>query len=157
MSNQTILVLTAGTPPIPAGTLFETEIPVGGGNYSTRRFMYSDIVPTTRLEQLSLDWDSNTPVVAGSSFALLAAQWSSATILSCSATCSGGSFAAAIQINGSAVTGLSAVTVNATPTTTNATGGNTLATGGSVSVAISGVTGTPTNAIIQINLSTSMN
>lgn len=157
MTNETIQALTAGTPPLPAGTLFETEIPIGGGAYSTRSFTYSQIVPATKLEQLSLDWDSNTPVVAGTSYALLASQWSSATITSCSCVCAGGTFAAAIQISGSSVTGLSAVTVTSTPATTTATGGNTLATGGSVSVVISGVTGTPTTAIIQINLSTSVN
>lgn len=157
MSNETIPQITAGSPPIDPGTLFETAIPVGGGAYSTRSFTYSQVVPPTKLEQLSLDWDSNTPVVAGTSYALLASQWASATITSCSCVCAGGSFAAAIMINGSAVTGLSAVTVNATPTTTAASGGNTLATGGSVSVVISGVTGTPTTAIIQINLSTSAN
>ena len=157
MSNEAISQITSGTPPYASGTLLEIAIPVGGGLYSSRSAQYSDLVPQTKLEQLSLDWDSNTPVVAGTSYVLLASQWSSATILSCSCVCASGSFTASIMNSGSAVTGLSAVTVNATPATSNATGGNTLATGGSISVVITSVSGAPTSAIIQINLSTSAN
>ena len=109
----------------------------------------------TKLEQLTINWDSNTPVVADTSLALLASQWTSATILSCTCFCSGGSFIANIQINGASVPGLGAVAVNSTVTTTSATSG-ALTNGASITVIITAVTGTPTNAAIQINLQTSL-
>jgi hypothetical protein len=113
--------------------------------------------PSTKLEQLVVNWDSNTLVANGTFIALLSSQWTSATILSCSCVCTGGSFTANIQINGVSVTGLSAVNVTSTLAKTSATGGNTIPTGGTITGVISGMTGTPNNAAIQLNLQTSFN
>ena len=110
---------------------------------------------STLFQQITVDWDSNTAVVAGTFTALLASQWTSATILSVTTVCTGGTFLANIQVNGASV-GLDAVAVNSAVATTPATSG-TLATGASVMITISGVTGTPTGAAIQINLQTSLN
>jgi hypothetical protein len=112
--------------------------------------------PSTMLQQITIDWDSNTVVAAGTFIALLASQWTSATILSATCICAGGTFTAAILVNGAAVTGLSAIAVSSTLATDPATNG-TVATRASITVTISGVTGTPTSAAIQINLQTSAN
>lgn len=157
MSNERISDIIPGTPPYGGATLVEIAIPAGGGNYSSRSALYSDLVPATMRDQLTIDWDSNTQVAAGTAIALGSSQWASATILSCYCLCVSGSFNVAIEINGTPVTGLGAVAVNGTPATSNATGGNTIATGNSVSVVISGVSGAPTTAVIQINLSRSFN
>jgi hypothetical protein len=63
-----------------------------------------------------------------------------------------GSFTVAIQINGTNVTGLSAVAVSsATTANAVATALNTVATGDKVSAVITGVTGSPTGANLQLN------
>jgi hypothetical protein len=68
----------------------------------------------------------------------------------------GGSFVASIQKTGVPVTGLSAVGVSSSPANLLTTAGNTLATGDSITVGVTGVVGSPTNAAIQINLQTSL-
>jgi len=111
--------------------------------------------PQTKLEQLTIDWDSNTPVVASTLIALLASQWASAVILSCTGVCAGGSFTAAIMSNGQPVPGLGAVVVSSPAATTPTTSG-ALVNGASITVVISSVVGAPTSAAIQINLQTSL-
>lgn len=108
------------------------------------------------LQQFILDWDSNTPVVAGTSVILLASQWASATVLSATCSCAGGSFTANIEKNGAAITGLGALAVGSTVTTTAATANNTLVKGDSLKLVITVVTGTPETATIQLNLQTSV-
>jgi hypothetical protein len=50
---------------------------------------------------------------------------------------------------------LSAVGISSSPANLPATGGNTLATGDSITVVVTIVVGSPTNAAIQIDLQTS--
>jgi hypothetical protein len=92
MANQRISDLTAGTPPYAGTTLL--ELSVAG---ASRKALLSDLVSTVWLDQWIIDWDSNTPVVAGTSVVLLASQWTSCTILSCTCSCSGGTFTLNIQ------------------------------------------------------------
>ena len=111
----------------------------------------------TMLQPQVVDWDSNTPVANGTFYVVLSALWSSATILSATCICAGGTFTANFQINGVTIPGLGAVAVNSTKTTTPVTS-VTLPTGDAITVVISGVsTPAPTNAAIQINLQTSLN
>lgn len=64
-----------------------------------------------------------------------------------------GSFTTAIKINGTNVTSLSAVTVNSpTPASTAATGANTLAIGDTVTAVITGATSSPTDSLLNLNL-----
>jgi hypothetical protein len=66
------------------------------------------------------------------------------------------SFIANVQIAGSSVTSLSAVTVNsATQANTAATGANVFAVGQVISVAITSATGSPTNAVLSLRLTKS--
>lgn len=61
------------------------------------------------------------------------------------------SFTVAVQINGTNVTGLNAVTVNsATPATTNASGANTFSAGQRITAVISGTVGSPTDALLSL-------
>ena len=113
--------------------------------------------PVSVLTQQVVNWDSNTPVVAGTSVVLLASQWTTAQVLSCSYVCTGGTFTAEIMVNGVAVPGLSALGVSSTATTTPASATTLLPTGGTLSIVISSVTGTPISATVQINLEVSSN
>lgn len=64
----------------------------------------------------------------------------------------GGSFTVAVNINATPITGLSAVVVSsATQNTANATAARTVAVGDKITIVISGVTGSPTGAVLQIN------
>jgi len=61
------------------------------------------------------------------------------------------SFTVAIQINGTNVTGLSAVTVNsATPAVVGASGANTFSKGDTITAVITGSTGSPTDALLSL-------
>lgn len=66
--------------------------------------------------------------------------------------CNTGSFTVAIQINGVSVTGLGAVTPTGTPTTTNATAVRTFTVGQRISAVITGATGSPTDALLSLNV-----
>ena len=62
-----------------------------------------------------------------------------------------GSFTVAIQINGTNVTGLSAVAVSsATPATTNATAANVFTAGQRITAVITAATGSPTDALLSL-------
>lgn len=64
-----------------------------------------------------------------------------------------GSFVVAIKINGTNVTGLSAVTVNSsTPANTSASGANTFIAGDTVTAVISSSTSSPTDAVLNLNV-----
>ncbi len=64
-----------------------------------------------------------------------------------------GSFTVAVKINGTNVTSLSAITVNsATPANTAATGANTVAVNDIITGVISSATGSPTDAVLSINI-----
>jgi hypothetical protein len=152
MANQRISDLTAGTPPYPGTTLFELDV-----SGATRSGKLSDLVPSTFLDQWIIDWDSNTPVISGTSIVLLASQWTSCTILSCTYSCTGGSFTLNIQHNETSVTGLGTLSVGSSPITTPATGNNVLSHGDNVSLVISSVTGSPAPATVQINYQKSAN
>jgi hypothetical protein len=152
MANQRISDLTAGTPPYAGTTLL--ELSVAG---ASRKALLSDLVSTVWLDQWIIDWDSNTPVVAGTSVVLLASQWTSCTILSCTCSCSGGTFTLNIQRNGTSVTGLGALSVGSSKTTTSATANNALSAGDTISIVITSVTGSPAPATIQINYQKSAN
>ena len=62
-----------------------------------------------------------------------------------------GSFSVAIQINGTNVTGLSAVAVSsATPATATATAANTFTAGQRITAVITAATGSPTDALLSL-------
>ena len=62
-----------------------------------------------------------------------------------------GSFNVAIRVNGTTVTGLSAVAVSsATPATATATAANTFAAGDNITAVITGSTGSPTDALLSL-------
>lgn len=63
------------------------------------------------------------------------------------------SFTVAVQIAGTPVTGLSAVTVNSsTPATTNASGANAFTAGQPVACVVTGTTGTPTDVLLSLSV-----
>jgi len=76
------------------------------------------------------------------------------TITSMDATVSGGTFNATVNIGATAVTGLSAIAVS-TMKNTKATAANVAAKGSTITVVCSGVTGSPTNAVVQLNVTRS--
>jgi hypothetical protein len=64
-----------------------------------------------------------------------------------------GSFTCNVQIAGTSVTGLGAVAVSsATPTTTSATAANTFTAGQRIGVVITAATGSPTDALLSLNV-----
>lgn len=73
------------------------------------------------------------------------------TINSLTHKTSAGTFTANVQINGVSVTGLSAVAVTSVKTTTNASGANSVVAGDVITVVVTNVSGSPTNAVVCLN------
>jgi len=103
----------------------------------------------------ALTWSSNIPVAAGTYITTLSWPWANGTINSVTYATGGSgspSFTVAVQINGTSVTGCSAVAVSSsTSATTTCTAANAVVAGGKVTVVISSVSGTPEQAAFQIN------
>jgi len=99
-------------------------------------------------------WDSNTSVADGTIPVMLtqyAGVIDSASYLTNGPT--GAAFTFAVNIDGTPVTSLSAVTVNSSSFTTQpASGANTFSGGSVITLGITGSTGPATEAIVQINL-----
>lgn len=115
------------------------------------------VAPTT--QTFVVAWDSNTPVVAGTT-PLGTLPWAKGTIVSCAYYTGGSSssFTAQVKIGSTAVTGCDAMSVSsATPTTVPATANNTFTAGAALSVVISGVSNSPNSAVIQINIQATAN
>jgi len=68
------------------------------------------------------------------------------------------SFTASVTIGGTNVTGCNGLTVSsATNTNVACTGANTLSSGSVIAIAISGVSGTPNQAVVKVNLTYTVN
>jgi hypothetical protein len=105
-------------------------------------------------------WDSNTTVI-NATIPLMLPPWAGGgTVVSARYYTNGTgtpSFVFAVNISGTPVTGLSAVTVNSsTPATTNATGANTFTSSSSLTLVISSASGTPNQALVEIVISTTL-
>lgn len=99
-------------------------------------------------------WDSNT-VVANATIPLFNPQWAGGgTITSVTYYTNGGSpsFTANVKIGGTSVTSCSALTVSSsTAATTACTAANVFTNASQLTLVISGVSGTPSQAMVQIN------
>lgn len=109
-------------------------------------------------------WDANTTVVAATDIPLFnGTAWagcatSTCTINSVTWRAATGSFTVAIKINGTVVTSCSAIAVNsATSTTTTCTGAQTFTNTGIVTMAVSSPSGSPNDALVQLNITHTIN
>jgi hypothetical protein len=115
------------------------------------------VAPTT--QAIVVSWDSNTPVQGGT-VPVGSLPWSSGKVISCTYYTGGSSasFTAQVLIGSTAVTGCNAMSVSSpTPATVSATANNTFSAGNVMSVVITGVTNTPVNALVQINIQSTAN
>lgn len=109
-------------------------------------------VPLRDTVSVTAQWVSPS-VVANGTYILMYKTPYAGTITSLDYSTGSGSFTAEITINGTAVTGLSAVTVSsATATNVVATGTNTFIAGSQILLIISGVSGSPSDALLNLNL-----
>lgn len=110
---------------------------------------------------IPVEWDSNTTVANGTIPVLLPAWAGGGTITSVSYYTNGTgtpSFTADVEIGDTGVTSCSALSVSsATPATTSCTGGNTFTSSSSLTVVISSASGTPQQALVQINMTHTLN
>jgi hypothetical protein len=101
---------------------------------------------------LLLQWVSGATVTADTVWFTLKAPYAG-TINSMTYFCDTGSFTIAVQIAGTPVTGLGAIANNsATPATTNATAANTFTAGQAITAVISSPSGSPTDALLSLNV-----
>jgi len=106
----------------------------------------------------TLTWPAAaSAVVANGTYEIaLSWPWQFGSIVSVVAKSTTGSFTAALEINGSAISGLGAIAVSSTQSTT-AAGTNSIANGGNLTLVVSGASGSPTDATVQINYLRSAN
>jgi hypothetical protein len=102
--------------------------------------------------RMQLAWDNPAIVVNDTVFFLYDVPYAG-TINSMTWFTGAGSFTANVQIAGTSVTGLAAVNVNtATATTTTATAANTFTAGQRIGLVITAATGSPTDALLSLNV-----
>ncbi len=138
--------LNSGVDLVSNGTTWDA---VGLGQLTSQTFTSS--IPIT--------WDSNT-TVANATIPVGILPWAAWTINSVSYLTNGGtpSFTGGVKINGTNVTTCSAITVtSSTAATTNCTGADTGTNTGFVTVVISGTSGTPNQALFQLNITHTSN
>lgn len=101
---------------------------------------------------VSLEWTNVAPVVNGTFYFTISAPYAG-VINSMDVVTANGSFTANVQVAGTSVPGLSAVTVNS-PTVVNVPAGSIsgFAAGGVLSVVINNATGSPTGAVLSLRL-----
>ncbi len=113
------------------------------------------------VSSISVVWDSNTTVANGT-IPILNPRWvGGGTITSVTYYTNGSStpsFTADVKITGTDVTSCSALSVSSsTATTTACTAANTFANTDQITLVISAVSGTPNQALVQINITTTIN
>jgi hypothetical protein len=117
-------------------------------------------VAQTYTESVPVVWDSNT-TVANATIPVWNPKVTSGTITSVTFYTGGTgtpSFTAAVQIGGTNVTGCNALSVSSsTASTTSCTGANTFGNTSQITLVISGVSGTPDQALVQINYTATAN
>lgn len=104
---------------------------------------------------------SNVTVANGTTIVESRFPWSSGAISSVDYLTAGSStpsFTASVEIGGTPVTSCSALSVSSSTNTNVAcTGADTLASGNAVEVVISGVSGSPTQAVVKVNFTHTVN
>ena len=100
-------------------------------------------------------WDANTPVVAGTLTLPTPSAWAGTNSIQKvnSFTGGGGSFSVAVQLNGTNVTGCSAITVSGTSTTTTTCTPATFTGSGQIGFVISSPSGTVNTASVCAEIS----
>jgi hypothetical protein len=114
------------------------------------------VVPATvasrNAARLQVAWDNPAVVVNDTVYFVYDAPYAG-TINSLTYFTGAGSFTANAQINGASVTGLGAVAVSsATPATATATAANTFTAGQRISAVLTSATGSPTDALLSLNV-----
>jgi hypothetical protein len=117
--------------------------------------------PAQVIAAIPVSWDSNTTVANGT-IPLLNPQWAGGgTIVSVTYYTNGTgtpSFTANVKITGTSVTSCSAISVSSgTASTTACTAANTFTSTDQLTLVISSVSGTPNQALVQINMTTTLN
>ena len=114
-------------------------------------FVYEGPPADRTAVRMQAQWDVGSIVQNGTFYFCFDAPYAG-IINSLKHVCNTGSFTLDTQINGVDVTGLSAVTPTSTPTVTPATANNAFAQGGTISGIISSAAGSPTNALLSLNI-----
>jgi hypothetical protein len=124
----------------------------GSGGLVTSAQTYTEAIPVV--------WDSNT-TVANATIPVWNPKVASGTITSVTFYTGGTgtpSFTAGVQIGGTGVTGCSALSVSSsTATTTSCTAANTFTSTSQLTLVISSASGTPNQALVQINYTATAN
>jgi hypothetical protein len=153
LTNATGLPISSGLNGAGTGVLTALANAVNGsGGLVTSAQTYTEAVPIV--------WDSNT-TVANATIPVWNPKVTSGTVTSVTFYTGGTgtpSFTAGVQIGGTGVTGCSALSVSSsTATTTSCTGANTFTSTSQLTLVISGTSGTPNQALVQINYTATAN
>jgi hypothetical protein len=117
--------------------------------------------PSQPVSSIPVSWPSTATVANGTIPLLLPAWVGGGTITSVGYYTNGSStpsFIADVEIGGTGVTGCSAISVSsATPAAAPCTGANTFTNASSLTLVITSVSGLPSQALVQVNVKTTLN
>lgn len=128
----------------------------GAGTGTTRSITIAQLLAlityTNRNQaRAQLQWANGAVAGNGTAYFVYSAPYSG-TINSMDYLCTTGTFTAQVQINGTTVTGLGAVSVTGSGANVAATALNTFTAGQKITVVITNSTANPTNALLSLNL-----
>lgn len=132
------------------GPLILYRDPVVYNEAATKQYADFQFAAARSAARMQIQWPTGTVAVNGTVHFVYDTPYTG-MINSMTHYCTTGSFAVDVQINGVSVTGLS-VTPTDTPTTTNATAARTFTAGQRISAVITGATGSPTSALLSLNV-----
>jgi hypothetical protein len=144
LTNATGLPISSGVSGLGTGvaTAAANAVNASGGFVTSAQ---------TYLAAIAYSWDSGT-TVANATVPLANPQYASGgTITSVTYYTAAGSFTADVEIGGTGVTGCSALSVTSTTTTTSCTAANTFTNTSAITVVITSASGSPDQALVQVN------
>jgi hypothetical protein len=145
----------SGTPTLPTGTIAVTQTAAGGSG-STAIATTAFVRAVAGQAGASIQWTGGTIVTNGTYYFSIYTPYPGTINSMDYFTQASTSFIANVEIAGTSVTSLSAITVNsATQANTAASGANTFTTGQVISVVITSATGSPTAAVLSLRITKS--
>ena len=127
-------------------------LPFFQGQTLTAAFLNNDVVTPLATGVAQLSWPSAAGAIVTNGLYQLSLSWPwpVGSVISMTCETANGSFVAAVQINGVAISGLGAVLVNTPSPATSLPGVNELVLGNSLTLLVSAATGSPTDATVQV-------
>ncbi|MES2055813.1 MAG: hypothetical protein V4564_07745 [Pseudomonadota bacterium] len=143
--------IPAGKIPVCQALLQTTSTTITNSMLTDERALWMTPVTPRNLGEMQAQWVMGAIVVNGTFYFSYKTRYAG-TITALDTISGAGTFTVAVKINGTNVTGLSAVSVTSSPATTSASGANAFAAGDTITGVVSSAASSPTNAVLNLNV-----